>query len=39
VKVISFIEDEHYFSTLTFMKTKLQNWLTMYLELVICMFT
>jgi hypothetical protein len=25
VKVISFIEDEHYFSTLTFMKTKLQN--------------
>ncbi len=38
VKVIDFIEDEHYFSTLTFMRTKLWNQLTMHLELVICMF-
>jgi hypothetical protein len=35
MKVISFIENEHYFSTLTFMKTKLWNQLTMHLELVI----
>ncbi len=37
VKVIGSIEDEHYFSMLTFMKTKLWNRLTMHLELVICM--
>ncbi len=30
VKVIGFIEDEHYFSTLTFIKTKLWNRLTMH---------
>jgi hypothetical protein len=38
VKVIGSIEDEDYFSMLTFMKTKLGNWLTMHLELDICMF-
>jgi len=32
-------EDEKTFSTLTFMKTKLQNWLCEHLDLVVCMFT
>jgi hypothetical protein len=38
VYVFGFIEDEHYFFTLTFMKKNLQNQLTIHLELVICMF-
>jgi hypothetical protein len=38
VQVTGRVEDERYFFTLTFMKTKLQNWLTMQLELVIQMF-
>jgi hypothetical protein len=39
VQVISSIENECYFYTLTFMKTKLRNRLTMHLELVIRMFS
>jgi hypothetical protein len=38
VQVIGLVEDEKCFSTLTFMKTKLQNRLTTHLELVIWMF-
>ncbi len=37
VQVIDYVEDERCFSTLTFMKTKLRNRLTMHLELVIHM--
>jgi hypothetical protein len=35
VQIISSIEDEQYFSTLTIIKTKLKNLLTKYLELII----
>jgi hypothetical protein len=38
VQVIGFVEDEHCLSTLTFMKIKPWNRLTMHLELVIRMF-
>jgi len=38
VQVIGYVENECFFSTLTFIKTKLWNWLTMHLELVIYMF-
>ncbi len=38
MQVIGFVEDEHCLCTLTFMKTKPQNRLTMHLELVIRMF-
>jgi hypothetical protein len=38
VQEIDFVKDEHCFSTLTFMKTKLQNQLVIHLELVIRMF-
>jgi len=38
VQVISFVENECCFFTLTFMKTKLWNQLTKHLELVICLF-
>jgi len=37
VQVIGFVENKHYFSTLTFMTTKSWNQLTMHLELVIHM--
>jgi hypothetical protein len=39
MQIIGSIEDECCFSTLAFMKTKLQNILTMHLELVIHMFS
>jgi hypothetical protein len=39
VQVIGIVKDERCFSTLTFMKNKLRNWLTMHLELVIRMFS
>ncbi len=38
VHVIGFVEDEHCLSTLTFIKAKPWNRLTMHLKLVICMF-
>jgi hypothetical protein len=39
MQIIGFVEDECCFSTLTFMKTKLPNILTMHLELVVHMFS
>jgi hypothetical protein len=39
VQVIGSVEDERCFSTLTFMKTKLQNILTTHVELVIWIFS
>jgi hypothetical protein len=39
VQVIGFVEDEHWFFMLNFMKTKLWNWLTMHLEIVIHMLS
>jgi hypothetical protein len=38
LQVIGLLEDEWCFFTLTFMKNKLQNWLTMHVELIIWMF-
>ncbi len=38
VQVIGSVEDERTFSTLTFMKSKLQNWLVGHLDIAIHMF-
>jgi hypothetical protein len=38
VQVIGFIEDERCFNNLIFIKSKLCNWLTTHLNLVVCMF-
>ncbi len=38
VQIMGSVEDEKTFSTLTFMKTKLQNQLCEHLNLVVCMF-
>jgi trans-aconitate methyltransferase len=38
VQIMGSMEDERTFSTPTFMKTKLQNWLCEHLDLVVCMF-
>jgi hypothetical protein len=36
---MGFVEDEFFFSTLTFMKTRLRNKFCEHLDLVVCMFT
>jgi hypothetical protein len=38
IQVINSVEDERTFSKLTFMKSKLWNWLIGHLDIVICMF-
>jgi hypothetical protein len=38
VQIMGFVEDERTFSTLTFMKTRLQNSLCEHLDLVVCMY-
>jgi hypothetical protein len=38
IHIIGNVEDEKYFSTLAFMKSKLRNKLTTHLLIVVCMF-
>jgi hypothetical protein len=38
VQIINNIEDEGTFSTLIFMKLKVQNWLVEHLDITICIF-
>jgi hypothetical protein len=38
VQIVGNVEDERCFFTLTFMKSKLWNWLSTHLPLVVCMF-
>jgi hypothetical protein len=38
LQVIGLLKDEWWIFTLTFMKNKLQNWLTMHVELIIQTF-
>lgn len=38
VQILGFVKDEHCFSTLSFMKIKFKNWLTIHLDVVIQMF-
>jgi hypothetical protein len=36
--VLGSVEDEHAFSTFTFMKSKLKNWLTIHFDVVVRMY-
>jgi ABC-type tungstate transport system substrate-binding protein len=38
VQILGFVKDKHCFSTLSFMKTKFKNQLTLHLDVVIQMF-